>query len=42
MYKMIFFLLISSLFLSGCWDQRLYKDLSVISVVGIDGYIGDL
>lgn len=42
MYKMIFFLLISSLFLSGCWDQRLYKDLSVISVVGIDGYIGDI
>lgn len=42
MYKMTFFLLISSLFLSGCWDQRLYKDLSVISVVGIDGYIGDI
>jgi len=36
------FFLISSLFLSGCWDQRLYKDLAIISVVGIEGHIGDI
>ena len=42
MKKIIVFLLISSLFLSGCWDQRMYKDLSVISVVGIDGHVGDI
>ncbi|MGR6899567.1 Ger(x)C family spore germination protein [Rummeliibacillus sp. BSL5] len=42
MRKVIVFLLISTLFLSGCWDQRLYKELSVISVVGVEGTIGDL
>lgn len=42
MRKVIFFFLISSLFLSGCWDQRLYKELSVISVVGIGGHLGEL
>ncbi|MCM3316165.1 Ger(x)C family spore germination protein [Rummeliibacillus stabekisii] len=42
MHKVIFFFLIGSLFLSGCWDQRLYKDLSVISVVGIGGHLGEL
>lgn len=42
MRKIIVFLLLSSVFLSGCWDQRLYKELSVISVVGVDGNIGDL
>nr|WP_256467913.1 Ger(x)C family spore germination protein [Rummeliibacillus sp. G93] len=36
------FFLTSSLFLSGCSDQRLYKELSVISVVGIGGHIGEL
>jgi len=41
MRKMTFFL-ISTLLLSGCWDQRLYKELSVISVVGIDGTVGDI
>ncbi|AMW99277.1 Ger(x)C family spore germination protein [Rummeliibacillus stabekisii] len=44
MRKVIFFFLIgslSSLFLTGCWDQRLYKDLSVISVVGLNGHPGD-
>ncbi len=42
MRKATVFFLLSSLLLSGCWDQRLYKELSVISVVGIDGHIGDL
>ena len=42
MRKVIIFFLVSSFFLSGCWDQRLYKELSVISVVGIDGHLGDL
>lgn len=41
MRKMTVFLLTSTLLLSGCWDQRLYKELSVISILGIDGHEGD-
>lgn len=41
MRKMTVFLLTSTLLLSGCWDQRLYKELSVISILGIDGLVGD-
>lgn len=42
MRRALMFFVISSLFLSGCWDQRLYKDLAIISVIGVDGYIGDI
>lgn len=42
MRKVTVFLLISTFLLSGCWDQRLYKELSVISVIGIEGHIGDI
>ncbi|AMX00432.1 Ger(x)C family spore germination protein [Rummeliibacillus stabekisii] len=42
MRKVTVFFLVSSLLLSGCWDERLYKELSVISVIGIEGYVGDL
>lgn len=42
MRRALMFFLIGSIFLSGCWDQRLYKDLSIISVIGVDGYIGDI
>ncbi len=27
--------------LAGCWDERLYKNSSVVTLVGVDGTIGD-
>ncbi|MGM9968201.1 MULTISPECIES: Ger(x)C family spore germination protein [unclassified Rummeliibacillus] len=34
--------LCSVLLLAGCWDERLYKNLSVISVAGFEGHMGEL
>lgn len=34
--------LLSVLLLAGCWDEKLYRNLSVISVIGFDGHIGEL
>lgn len=31
-----------SLLLVGCWDERLYKNSSVVSLTGFEGEIGDL
>ena len=30
------------LFLVGCWDERLYKNSSVVSLTGFEGEIGDI
>ncbi|WP_102692344.1 Ger(x)C family spore germination protein [Rummeliibacillus pycnus] len=34
--------ILSVVLLAGCWDERLYKNLSVISIAGVEGHIGDL
>ncbi|MBD8036350.1 Ger(x)C family spore germination protein [Solibacillus sp. A46] len=34
--------MVTPLFLAGCWDERLYKNSSVVSLTGIEGTIGDL
>ncbi|MER1987119.1 MAG: Ger(x)C family spore germination protein [Solibacillus sp.] len=31
-----------SLLLAGCWDERLYKNSSVVSLTGFEGKMGDL
>lgn len=31
-----------SLFLAGCWDEKLFKNLSVVTVAGFEGELGDL
>ncbi|SOC23794.1 Ger(x)C family germination protein [Ureibacillus xyleni] len=30
------------LLLAGCWDERLYKDHTVVSLVGIEGTLGEM
>lgn len=42
MFKRVFIVIAVSTLLVGCWDERLYKNLSVVSLAGIDGHIGDL
>ncbi|MER2155893.1 MAG: Ger(x)C family spore germination protein [Solibacillus sp.] len=32
----------ASLLLAGCWDERLYKNSSVVSLTGFEGEMGDL
>ena len=34
--------MLSVVLLVGCWDERLYKSLAVISIAGIEGHIGEL
>jgi len=34
-------IILSVLLLAGCWDERLYKNASVVTLVGVDGYVGD-
>ncbi|MGN4125323.1 Ger(x)C family spore germination protein [Lysinibacillus sphaericus] len=43
MYRkgMIVLIVIFLMFLAGCWDERLYKNSSVVTLVGVDGQIGD-
>jgi Ger(x)C family germination protein len=31
-----------SLLLVGCWDERIFKDLSIVSLAGFEGKMGDL
>ncbi|MFM9533909.1 Ger(x)C family spore germination protein [Lysinibacillus sp. IITD104] len=40
MYRKGIMLLLSMLLLAGCWDERLYKNASVVTLVGVDGYVG--
>ncbi|QDQ03006.1 Ger(x)C family spore germination protein [Lysinibacillus fusiformis] len=40
MYRKGIMLLVVVL-LAGCWDERLYKNSSVVTLVGVDGYIGE-
>lgn len=35
-------ILLSALLLGGCWDERQYKDFSVVSMVGHEGKVGDI
>jgi Ger(x)C family germination protein len=37
-----FSFLICVILLSGCWDERQYKDISVVPIVGHDGKIGEI
>ena len=41
MLKKFSFLICVTL-LSGCWDERQYKDISVVPIVGHDGEIGEI
>lgn len=34
-------ILLLTVVLAGCWDERLYKNQSVVSLVGVEGQIGD-
>lgn len=40
--QVAFILIISVVLLAGCWDERLYKDSSVISIAGIEGHLGEM
>ncbi len=42
MYRKGIMLLLSMLLLAGCWDERLYKNASVVTLVGVDGYVGGI
>ncbi|MEX3623245.1 Ger(x)C family spore germination protein [Viridibacillus arvi] len=42
MFKRVFIIIVVSSLLVGCWDERLYKNLSVVSLVGIEGQIGEM
>ena len=35
-------LLVCSLLLSGCWDENLLKDLTIVSLIGIEGQQGEV
>jgi len=35
-------ILLCAILMGGCWDERQYKDFSVVSMVGHEGEIGDL
>ncbi|WP_186670507.1 Ger(x)C family spore germination protein [Sporosarcina sp. BP05] len=35
-------LLICSFLLSGCWDERQYKDITIVSLIGVEGKPGDV
>ena len=41
MYRKGIIILLLTFVLTGCWDERLYKNQSVISLVGVEGEIGD-
>ncbi len=34
-------ILLLIVFLAGCWDERLYKNSSVVSLVGVEGKVGE-
>lgn len=35
-------MIIIGILLAGCWDERLYKEHSVVSLVGVEGKIGEV
>ncbi|MBO0600262.1 Ger(x)C family spore germination protein [Sporosarcina sp. E16_3] len=35
-------LLICSFLLSGCWDEKQYKDVTIVSLIGVGGKLGDV
>ncbi|MBO0586360.1 Ger(x)C family spore germination protein [Sporosarcina sp. E16_8] len=42
MKRSVAILLVCSLLLGGCWDEKQYKDVTVVSLVGIEGQLGDI
>nr|WP_283778129.1 Ger(x)C family spore germination protein [Lysinibacillus sp. D4A1_S13] len=34
-------IILSIVLLAGCWDERLYKNASVVTLVGVEGYVGE-
>jgi len=42
MKKNILALVVCSLLLGGCWDERLYKDMTIVSVFGLEGEPGEV
>ena len=40
--EIILILLVCSLLLSGCWDENLLKDLTIVSLMGIEGQHGEV
>ncbi|MGE7794149.1 Ger(x)C family spore germination protein [Lysinibacillus fusiformis] len=40
MFRKGIIMVLSMLLLAGCWDERLYKNSSVVTLVGIEGYVG--
>ncbi|KPN97151.1 Ger(x)C family spore germination protein [Lysinibacillus sp. ZYM-1] len=40
MYRKELMIVMAVLLLAGCWDERLYKNSSVVTLVGIEGYVG--
>lgn len=40
MFRKGIVMVLSMLLLAGCWDERLYKNSSVVTLVGIEGYVG--
>ncbi|QSB09395.1 Ger(x)C family spore germination protein [Lysinibacillus fusiformis] len=34
-------IILSIVLVAGCWDERLYKNASVVTLVGVEGYVGD-
>lgn len=42
MKKIVLIFIVCSSFLAGCWDEQLYKDVSIVPLVGIEGEPGKL
>ncbi|MGN7386495.1 Ger(x)C family spore germination protein [Sporosarcina sp. SAFN-015] len=40
MKKIVLISIVCSLFLAGCWDERLFKDVTLVPVIGYDGEPG--
>ncbi len=42
MKKITLISIICTLLLSGCWDERLFKDLTLVRLIGVEGELGKL
>lgn len=40
MKKIVLISIACSILLVGCWDEKLYKDISIVPVIGYDGEPG--
>ncbi|WP_155591079.1 Ger(x)C family spore germination protein [Lysinibacillus cavernae] len=41
MYRKGIIIILSVFLLASCWDERLYKNSSVVTLVGVEGHIGE-